>query len=238
MGAVTAPDPRRAPPPARVRAMFDDVAQRYDLINRLLSFGLDRRWRRAAAGAVSPTSGPVLDLGCGTGDLGLLLAGSAIVVGVDLSHAMLLEARRKSGDRLRLVEGSAFALPFPDGAFDAAVSGFVLRNLEDLPAAFAELARVVAPGGRIGLVDITEPPRPALQRLFDAYFGVAAPALGRLAGRRDAYRYLARSLAQLPPPTQVSRLLEAAGFEDCEARPLTGGMVTLFTGMRAAPAVV
>jgi demethylmenaquinone methyltransferase / 2-methoxy-6-polyprenyl-1,4-benzoquinol methylase len=218
--------------------MFDDVASRYDLVNRLLSFGLDRRWRRAAARAVSPTSGPVLDLGCGTGDLGLLFAGSVPVVGVDLSHAMLLEAGRKGGGRLRLVEGSAFALPFADGAFDAAVSAFVLRNLEDLPAAFAELARVVAPGGRIGLVDITEPPRPALRRLFDAYFGVAAPALGRLAGRRDAYRYLARSLAQLPPPAEVSMLLDAAGFQGSEARPLTGGMVTLFTGRRASSAVV
>jgi demethylmenaquinone methyltransferase / 2-methoxy-6-polyprenyl-1,4-benzoquinol methylase len=218
--------------------MFDQVAVRYDLINRLLSFGLDRRWRRAAARAVSPTSGPVLDLGCGTGDLGLLLAESGTVIGVDLSHAMLLEARRKSGDRIRLVEGSAFALPFADAGFDAAVSGFVLRNLEDLPAAFAELARVVAPGGQIGLVDITEPPRPAMRRLFDAYFGVAAPALGRLAGRRDAYRYLARSLAQLPPPPQVCVLLEQAGFQEAQARPLTGGMVTLFTGRRADPAVV
>jgi demethylmenaquinone methyltransferase/2-methoxy-6-polyprenyl-1,4-benzoquinol methylase len=219
--------------------MFDQVAVRYDLINRLLSFGLDRRWRRAAAAAVSPTKGPVLDLGCGTGDLGLLLSGSARVVGIDLSHPMLMAARTKAGAaRLSLVEGSAFALPFPDATFDAAVSGFVLRNLEDLPAAFAELARVVAPGGRIGLVDITEPPRPALRRLFDAYFGVAAPALGRLAGRRDAYRYLARSLAQLPPPPQVCGLLEEAGFQRAEARPLTGGMVTLFTGMRAVPAVV
>jgi demethylmenaquinone methyltransferase / 2-methoxy-6-polyprenyl-1,4-benzoquinol methylase len=218
--------------------MFDDVALRYDLINGLLSFGLDRRWRRAAARAVSPVTGPVLDLGCGTGDLGLLLAGSTTVVGVDLSHAMLVEAGRKGEGRLHLVEGSAFALPFRDGAFDAAVSGFVLRNLEDLPAAFAELARVTAPGGRIGLVDITEPPRPALRRLFDTYFGVAAPALGRLAGRRDAYRYLARSLAQLPPPAQVCGLLEDAGFEGCHPRPLTGGMVTLFTGMRPGPAVV
>jgi demethylmenaquinone methyltransferase/2-methoxy-6-polyprenyl-1,4-benzoquinol methylase len=218
--------------------MFDQVAVRYDLINRLLSFGLDRRWRRAAAAAVSPTTGPVLDLGCGTGDLGRLLSGSARVVGIDLSHSMLVAARTKAGARLSLVEGSAFALPFADATFDAAVSGFVLRNLEDLPAAFAELARVVAPGGRIGLVDITEPPRPALRRLFDAYFGVAAPALGRLAGRRDAYRYLARSLAQLPPPPQVCGLLEAAGFQPADARPLTGGMVTLFTGMRAFPAVV
>jgi demethylmenaquinone methyltransferase/2-methoxy-6-polyprenyl-1,4-benzoquinol methylase len=151
---------------------------------------------------------------------------------------MLVEATRKGGRRLRLVEGSAFALPFRDGAFDAAVSGFVLRNLEDLPAAFAELARVVAPGGRIGLVDITEPTRPVLRRLFDAYFGVAAPALGRLAGRRDAYRYLARSLAQLPQPPDVVALLEAAGFRDSEARPLTGGRVTLFTGRRAASTVV
>jgi demethylmenaquinone methyltransferase/2-methoxy-6-polyprenyl-1,4-benzoquinol methylase len=151
---------------------------------------------------------------------------------------MLLAARQKGGKRLSLVEGSVFALPFDHGTFHAAVSGFVLRNLEELPAAFAELARVMAPGGRIGLVDITEPPHPALRRLFDAYFGVAAPALGRLAGQPDAYRYLARSLAQLPPPREVCALLEASGFAGCEARPLTGGMVTLFTGRRAGPAMV
>jgi demethylmenaquinone methyltransferase/2-methoxy-6-polyprenyl-1,4-benzoquinol methylase len=232
--------PRRAPGPARVRSLFDDIVDRYDVANRLLSFGLDRRWRVATVDAVDPRSGDlVLDLGTGTGDLARILSQRGVdTVGIDLSHGMLAAASAKLGSRATLVEGSAFALPFRDGTFTAAVSGFVLRNLDDLPAAFAELARVLAPGGRITMVDITEPRHAVLRWAFDAYFGVAAPAVGRLVGRGDAYRYLAGSVAQLPPPDEVCRLLDAAGFEGVSSRPLTGGMVTLFTGRTACPVVV
>jgi len=217
--------------------MFDDVVERYDLVNGLLSLGLDRLWRRAAARALGETGGgPVLDLGCGTGRLGRLLAGQRRVIGVDLSHPMLVRARATGGARASLVQGSAFALPFGTSAFSGAVSGFVLRNLRDLPAAFEELARVVRPGAPVALVDITEPRNRTLRRMFDGYFGTLAPALGAAVGKRDAYRYLVGSLAQLPPPLEVVTLLEDAGFEGCEARPLTGGMVTLFSGNRAAPA--
>jgi demethylmenaquinone methyltransferase/2-methoxy-6-polyprenyl-1,4-benzoquinol methylase len=224
--------------------MFDGIADRYDLLNGLLSFGLDRRWRVAAARAVEPgvwCGGRVLDLGCGTGELALTVARRATwatVTGVDLSPGMLGLARRRIADSrharvITLVRGSAFALPFADAAFRAAVSGFVLRNIDGLAEAFTELARVVRPGGRIALVDVTEPPNPVLRRVFDAYFGAAAPALGALAGRREAYRYLVRSLAQLPPPAEVCRLLTLAGFDQAAARPLTGGIVTLFTAVRA-----
>jgi demethylmenaquinone methyltransferase / 2-methoxy-6-polyprenyl-1,4-benzoquinol methylase len=215
--------------------MFDDIVHRYDLLNGLLSFGLDRRWRRAVVNAIRPQHGDmVLDVGTGTGDLARLVEQrGGRVVGVDLSHEMLVAASAKVGSRVILAEGSVFALPFADRVFTGALSGFVLRNLNDLPSAFAELGRVVRPGGRVALVDITEPRQPLLRRGFDAYFRIAAPAMGRLVGKGAAYRYLARSLAQLPPPEEVLRLLEEAGFDSAAARSLTGGMVTLFTGVRA-----
>jgi demethylmenaquinone methyltransferase/2-methoxy-6-polyprenyl-1,4-benzoquinol methylase len=214
--------------------MFDGIVDRYDLVNRLLSFGLDRRWRVATVDAVGARAGDlVLDLGSGTGDLATLLTQrGANAVGVDLSHRMLTAASAKLGSRATLVQGSAYALPFPDGTFSGVVSGFVLRNLDDLPAAFSEIARVLAPGGRVALVDITEPRQPLVRRAFDAYFRVAAPALGRLAGKADAYRYLVRSLAQLPPPDEVCRLLRDAGLAQASSRSLTGGIVTLFTAVR------
>jgi demethylmenaquinone methyltransferase/2-methoxy-6-polyprenyl-1,4-benzoquinol methylase len=218
--------------------MFDDIVDRYDLVNGLLSVGLDRVWRRAAARAVEGSDGgAMLDLGCGTGKLGALLAqGGRPVTGVDLSHAMLVRAAATTGPRMALVQGSAFALPFRDRAFSGAVSGFVLRNLDDLPQAFRELARVLRPAAPVALVDITEPKNSTLRRLFDGYLGTVAPTLGGLVGKRGAYRYLVGSLAQLPPPKDVLNLLALAGFEGCRARALTGGMVTLFTGNRAAQA--
>jgi demethylmenaquinone methyltransferase/2-methoxy-6-polyprenyl-1,4-benzoquinol methylase len=152
---------------------------------------------------------------------------------VDVSQEMLRLGQRTYGGRVRFVQGSAFRLPFRPGSFDAALSGFVLRNLADLPGAFEELARVLRSGGRVALVDITEPRRPLFRRLFDAYFRTAAPALGALAGRAGAYRYLVGSLGQIPPPEDVIAMLATAGFARAAARPLTGGMVTLFTATRA-----
>jgi demethylmenaquinone methyltransferase / 2-methoxy-6-polyprenyl-1,4-benzoquinol methylase len=229
----------RAPPERDVRTMFDGLVDRYDLLNDVLSLGLDRYWRRATRRALGPRPGRlILDLGCGTGDLGRPLAAGATVVGVDLSHPMLLRARAKAGPpgRARWVEGTAFRLPFRDGAFEGALSGFVLRNLRDLPAAFEELARVIRPGGRVAMVDVTGPTRPALRRGFDAYFGVITPLAGRLVGKEREYRYLVRSLGHLPPAADVCAMLGRAGFVGAGARPLTGGVVTLFTGTRAGGA--
>jgi demethylmenaquinone methyltransferase/2-methoxy-6-polyprenyl-1,4-benzoquinol methylase len=223
----------KAPDERQIRSMFDGLVERYDLLNDVLSLGLDRWWRRRTAAAlqIRPRD-RVLDLGCGTGRLSVLLADQHAVTGVDVSGSMLREARRRYAGRVILVQGSAFRLPFADASFGGAVSAFVLRNLDNLPVAFGELARVLSPRGMIALVDITEPSRPLMRRLFDAYFGAAAPALGALVRRSDEYRYLVRSLAQLPPPEELCEMLRSAGFVGCAARPLTGGMVTLFTATR------
>jgi demethylmenaquinone methyltransferase/2-methoxy-6-polyprenyl-1,4-benzoquinol methylase len=147
---------------------------------------------------------------------------------------MLKMARGRTGPIGLFVQGSAFHLPFPDQAFDAALSGFVLRNLEDLGAAFDELARVVRSGGSIALLDITEPRHRLLRGVFDIYFRTAAPMVGALFGRAAAYRYLVASLAQLPAPEAVAGMLESSGFSDVSVRPLTGGIVTLFTATRTS----
>jgi demethylmenaquinone methyltransferase/2-methoxy-6-polyprenyl-1,4-benzoquinol methylase len=238
MGSSSRSDIPTVPPERQIQAMFGDIVERYDLLNDVLSLGLDRWWRRVVARTIARSVAEdtlVLDLGCGTGRLGSLLAGGARVVGIDLSHRMLIEARRRAvrtGRAMPLVQGSAFRLPFTDGMFGAAVSGFVLRNLDDLPAAFAELHRVLAPGARVALVDITEPSNGLVRRAFDAYLGRAAPALGALAGKREQYRYLVRSLAHLPRRGGVCDVLRGTGFTRCSARPLTAGTATLFTATK------
>ncbi len=214
--------------------MFDEIVPGYDLLNDVLSAGWNRWWRRAAARALEAERGsPVLDLGCGTGRMGERLLGEHPVVGADVSLAMLRTARERLGGRMSFVQGSAFRLPFRGGTFGGATSGFVLRNLDDLPAAFVELARVVRPGGGVALVDITEPRGRLRRKAFDAYFRIAAPLVGGLAGRREAYRYLVRSLAHLPPPEEVGRLLADAGFERIRWRSPGPGMVTLWAAQRA-----
>lgn len=225
----------RPPGERDIRSMFDGLVRRYDLLNDVLSLGLDRRWRRSAASALNTRPGNrVVDLGCGTARLGALLAERHLVTGVDVSGAMLVEARRRQGARISLVQGSAFRLPFADSTFEGAVSAFVLRNLDDLPGAFAELARVVADGGRIALVDLTEPSHPWARRLFDVYFRTAAPSLGALVGKRTEYTYLVRSLAHLPPPDELCAMLRRVGFVDCRAQELTGGIAMLWTATRGA----
>ena len=225
------PEPGRAGE-RPVRAMFDGIANRYDRVNDVLSFGCDHRWRRLTAEAAQAKSGEtVLDVGAGTGKLADALPPGVRVVGVDLSAAMLEQARRR-GSRVDGVQGSALAFPFREGTFDALVSAFVLRNLESLPPAFAEMARILRPGGRLALVDITQPSGTGMRVLFKGYLGTAAPILGRLVCRSDAYRYLVRSVTTLPPAEVVRGMLERSGFESCTARALTGGMTTLWTATR------
>jgi demethylmenaquinone methyltransferase/2-methoxy-6-polyprenyl-1,4-benzoquinol methylase len=226
---------RRAPPEDRVAAMFDSIVGRYDVLNDLLSLGTARWWRRRAAGSLGLPSGSiVLDLGCGTGRLTERLARAHRVVGVDVSHRMLGAASGFVPAELPawFVRGSAFHLPFPDGSVDGMASTFVLRNLEDLPAALSEVARVIRPGGRLVLLDLVRPARPPQRWGFDAYFGSVAPLLGRLTGQTEAYRYLVGSLDQIPSPDAVCRRIEEAGFTRCATRSHMFGAVTLWLATR------
>jgi demethylmenaquinone methyltransferase/2-methoxy-6-polyprenyl-1,4-benzoquinol methylase len=205
-----------------VRAMFDAIAPRYDLVNRVMTFGLDIGWRRRAVRALGLAPGAaVLDVACGTGDLCRdLTAAGYRPVGVDLSFGMLGHARAAAP----LVQADAADLPLAEGAVDGAVSGFALRNFVSLAPVFAELARVVRPGGRVALLDVATPPR--------FYFNRVVPRIGGLLSDPAAYRYLPRSVAYLPPPPEIVALLEHAGFGRVTRASLSAGVAQLFVGTR------
>lgn len=213
-----------------VRAMFDTIAPRYDMINRLMTFGLDRRWRRRAVESLTlGRPSLVLDIACGTGDLCRDLASAGHrPVGVDMSSGMLSHAQTSSA----LVEGDALALPFPDRSVDAAVSGFALRNFVALRPVFGELARVVRPGGRVALLDVSRPEQPILRAGHAFYFGQIVPRIGAVLSDATAYRYLPRSLSYLPPTAEMLDLLRASGFYAVERRVLSAGITQLITATR------
>jgi demethylmenaquinone methyltransferase/2-methoxy-6-polyprenyl-1,4-benzoquinol methylase len=213
-----------------VRAMFDTIAPRYDLVNRLMTFGMDRGWRRRAVRSLGlDPAARILDVACGTGDLCRDLAAAGYrPVGVDLSVGMLRHARTAAP----LVHGDALALPLPDGAVDGAVSGFALRNFVDLGGLFDELARVLRPGGRIALLDVATPANPILRGGHAVYFGRVVPVVGGALSDGAAYRYLPRSVAYLPPVPTMLGLLRAAGFVAVERRVLSGGITQLLTATR------
>jgi demethylmenaquinone methyltransferase/2-methoxy-6-polyprenyl-1,4-benzoquinol methylase len=213
-----------------VRSMFDAIAPRYDLVNRVMTFGLDARWRRKAVGALDlPSGSVVLDIACGTGDLcrGLQRAGYR-AVGIDLSLGMLRAARTTAP----LVEGDALRLPVGEGRADGVTCGFALRNLVELAPFVDELARVVRPGGRISLLEVAEPPNRVLRRGHAVYFGRVVPRLGALLSDAAAYRYLPRSVAYLPEPAVLVAMIERGGFVGVERRLLTGGIAQLLVGTR------
>jgi len=210
--------------------MFDRIAPVYDAMNRVMTAGLDGRWRReTAAAAVSPGD-RVLDVCCGTGDLALAcLRAGGRVTGLDFSEPMLERARRKSGE-IEWLQGDALALPFEDDSFDAATVGFGVRNLEDLDRGLAEMARVLRAGGRVGVLEITRP-QGALEPFYDGWFGKIVPVLGKLLPGGSAYTYLPASVRRFPGPKDLTRFLREAGFSDVRYRLFAGGIVALHTGV-------
>ena len=213
-----------------VREMFDAIAPRYDLVNRLMTFRLDVRWRRDAVAALGlPAGSNVLDLASGTGDLCVELAAAGHhPTSIDLSMGMLRadhsEAPRVQADILRL--------PVADGAVDGVTCGFALRNLVDLAPFFVELGRVVRPGGRIALLDVGVPRNRLVRAGHAVYFGKLVPKIGGWLSDPAAYRYLPRSVAYLPAPERIVAALRRSGFADAAHRQLTLGVTQLFTGTR------
>ncbi|HEX2274278.1 MAG TPA: ubiquinone/menaquinone biosynthesis methyltransferase [Acidimicrobiales bacterium] len=214
-----------------VETMFDRIAPRYDLLNRLLTFGMDVGWRRRAVRSLGlPAGSKVLDLACGTGDLCRELAAASLrPVGVDRSAGMLAAARTSAP----LVRGDALRLPVPDGAVDGIVCGFALRNFLALDPFLAECARVLRPGGRVALLEVAAPANPVLRTGHAVYFGKVVPLVGGLLSDRAAYRYLPKSVAYLPPGDGLVSLLVDAGFPDARRRLLSVGIAQLLTGTRA-----
>jgi demethylmenaquinone methyltransferase/2-methoxy-6-polyprenyl-1,4-benzoquinol methylase len=218
--------------PDAVRTMFDRISPVYDAMNRTMTVGLDQRWRRLTAEAVVQPGDRVLDACCGTGDLALAAqrAGGR-VTGLDFSERMLERARRKAPE-LDWVQGDALKLPFEGGSFDAATVGFGVRNLDDLERGLAELRRVLRPGGRVGILEITRP-RGVLAPFYRLWFDGLVPLLGKLLPGGSAYTYLPASVRRFPGPSELGELLRAAGFQDVRWRTFAGGIVALHTGVAA-----
>ncbi|MCB0970459.1 MAG: ubiquinone/menaquinone biosynthesis methyltransferase [Acidimicrobiales bacterium] len=213
-----------------VRSMFDAIAPRYDLVNRLMTFRMDVRWRKRTIRTLGLAPGSVvLDLACGTGDLCRGLTGAGLApVGMDLSYGMLAAARTEAP----LVHGDALALPVPDGSVDGVTCGFALRNFVDLGPFFSELARVVRPGGRIALLEVAEPPNRLLRWGHGIYFGKVVPRIGAALSDGAAYRYLPKSVAYLPEPEAMLAMLREVGFADVERDLLSTGIAQLITATR------
>jgi demethylmenaquinone methyltransferase/2-methoxy-6-polyprenyl-1,4-benzoquinol methylase len=215
---------------AAVQSMFDTIAPRYDMVNRIMSFRMDVGWRRKTQRSLELKPGAVvLDLACGTGDFCVELeAAGHRPIGVDLSFGMLSAGRSGAP----LVQGDLLSLPVADQRVDAAVCGFALRNLVELEPFFAELNRVVKPGGRIALLDVSRPDNPVMRWGHGLYFNRIVPQVGGLLSDRGAYAYLPKSVSYLPPPDEMIAMLQRAGFHDVERQQLSGGITQLLTGTR------
>jgi demethylmenaquinone methyltransferase/2-methoxy-6-polyprenyl-1,4-benzoquinol methylase len=215
-------------PAEGVRAMFDRIAPVYDAMNRTMTAGLDRRWRRIAAESVVRPGDLVLDACCGTGDLAIAdVRAGGRVTGLDFSEPMLERARRKAPE-LDWVTGDVLALPFPDGSFDTATVGFGVRNVDDLDRALGELRRVLRGGGRLAILEITRP-RGLLAPFYRLWFDAVVPLLGKLLPGGSAYTYLPASVRRFPGPEELSTLIAAAGFGRVAHRTFAGGIVALHT---------
>jgi demethylmenaquinone methyltransferase/2-methoxy-6-polyprenyl-1,4-benzoquinol methylase len=216
-------------PPEGVRRMFDRIAPVYDSMNRLMTVGLDRRWRAATAQAVVRDGDRVLDVCCGTGDLSIAAreAGGE-VTGLDFSAPMLERARRKSAD-VEWLEGDALALPFPDGSFDAVTIGFGLRNLANVERGLTELHRVLTTGGRLAILEITRP-KGLVAPFYRFWFDGVIPLAGKVLPGGSAYSYLPASVRRFPAPEGLAKLLDEAGFDEISWRLFAGGIVALHMG--------
>jgi demethylmenaquinone methyltransferase/2-methoxy-6-polyprenyl-1,4-benzoquinol methylase len=213
-----------------VDAMFDAIAPRYDLLNRLLTFGMDVGWRRKTVRSLGlPPGSRVLDLACGTGDLCRELDRRGYrPVGVDRSAGMLAAQRTTAP----LVRGDALRLPFRSYSVDGIVCGFALRNFAALKPFLVECGRVLRPGGRVALLEVAQPANPVLRWGHGLYFGKVVPLVGGLLSDRDAYQYLPKSVAYLPPPSRMVAMMSESGFGGATRRPLSTGIAQLLTGTR------
>jgi demethylmenaquinone methyltransferase/2-methoxy-6-polyprenyl-1,4-benzoquinol methylase len=221
--------------------MFSDIAPRYDFLNRLLSLGVDRRWRRAAVSEMlPPAGGRHLDVATGTADMALEILrqkGNATVTGVDLSVPMMRIGREKcrragAGGRVAFVRAPGEALPFRDGAFDSCCVAFGIRNVVDRERGLREMCRVVRPGGRVVVLEFGTPRGATFGALYRFYFTRVLPRVGGLFSRRSAYAYLPESVLSFPPPPAFAERMRAAGCASVAIRPLSFGIVTLYVGNR------
>ncbi len=221
-----------------VKEMFGSIAARYDFLNHFLSGNVDRVWRRSCvreiARRLDVERPKILDVGCGTADLSISFSRLGNVVGCDFCHPMLLIGKQKvtsaqTQHRIDLLEGDALRLPFPDSSYDAVVSAFVLRNLEDVVRGLEEMRRVLRPGGVLGILDFSMPKHPVFGRLFRFYFTRVLPKLGRaLSGVDGPYNYLPESVRSFPRPEQISCLIRDAGFDQLVRLYFTGGIAVLY----------
>jgi demethylmenaquinone methyltransferase / 2-methoxy-6-polyprenyl-1,4-benzoquinol methylase len=216
-----------------VRSMFDAIAPRYDLVNRVMTFRMDVGWRRRTVRDLRLGPGSlVADLACGTGDFCRELEAQDLTpIGFDLSFGMLANARTGAP----LAEADILRLPLPDASLDGITCGFALRNLVELGAFFTELGRVVRPGGRIAILEVAQPPNPVLRWGHGIYFGKVVPMVGGLLSDPGAYRYLPKSVAYLPEPDQMLATLADAGFVQVERTLLSTGISQLITATRTKP---